>query len=121
MGKVAFQYDNRGGVNSEVRTGTSPYDLSYSYDQGGNRQTKVDRRTGNERYEVEYHYDLEAPTTCGSVNNRLMYYETWLVTEETVETEVRRADQCRVGRAHHGDYGPQRGIWWAGAHPTQTT
>src|SRR5690554_6180745 len=41
VGITTFTYDNRGRLTSEVRTGSNPYNLSYEYDQGGNRTKKI--------------------------------------------------------------------------------
>ncbi|MCC7292499.1 MAG: hypothetical protein IT449_10615 [Phycisphaerales bacterium] len=75
---VTFTYDNRGRLIAEARSvsrGTTPaYDLEYVYDQGGNRVAKLDN-IANRR--VLYTYDISAPTTYGSDNNRLMFYETY--------------------------------------------
>ncbi|MGB2984853.1 MAG: RHS repeat-associated core domain-containing protein [Phycisphaerae bacterium] len=73
---VTFAYDNRGRLIGEVRTGENPYDLTYTYDQGGNRLTKVNTLNPFESIEVVYHYDIEDPETYDSDNNRLVYYET---------------------------------------------
>ncbi|MCC7292502.1 MAG: hypothetical protein IT449_10630 [Phycisphaerales bacterium] len=63
---------------AEVRSvsrGTTPaYDLEYVYDQGGNRLAKIDNIVSRR---VLYTYDISAPTTYGSDNNRLMFYETY--------------------------------------------
>jgi len=74
-----FGYDHRGRLTSEYRTviaangGAGWYTLSYTYDLGGNRLTKVDDLHGTTDV---YHYDLENPALYGSKNNRLMYIET---------------------------------------------
>ena len=83
---VTFEYDTRGRLISEVRTGSSPYDLSYEYDQGGNR-TKKSSVSGDITTDVEYHYDLEAQTTYESFNNRLTYYETYKTDNSSVPPE----------------------------------
>jgi len=41
-GVVQFFYDNRHRLVREWRTLSNAYDLRYTYDQGGNRLTKVD-------------------------------------------------------------------------------
>ncbi|NOT01258.1 MAG: hypothetical protein HOP29_11590 [Phycisphaerales bacterium] len=62
---VEFGYDARGRLIIERRAGTSPYDFTYSYDAGGNRECKVDNL--NQR-RTQYEYDLS--------NNRLEWYHT---------------------------------------------
>ncbi len=74
---VRFTYDSRGRLIAERRTGTHPYDLAYTYDQGGNRLTKTDLL--NQR-ETVYHYDLEDPQAYQHRNNRLMYDEVFDIT-----------------------------------------
>ncbi len=51
---------------------TDVYDITYEYDNGGNRTLKEDA-VSNTR--VEYHYDLEDPSEYDSKNNQLMYYQ----------------------------------------------
>ena len=57
--------------------------MPYAYDPGGNRTRKVQSLPGCDRIETVYHYDVEKPedpeepVDYGSVNNRLMYYETF--------------------------------------------
>ena len=68
---VGFTHDNRGRLVHEARTGQTPYDLAYSYDQGGNRTQMVDAVN---QVEINYHYDIEDPATYESDNNRLEYY-----------------------------------------------
>ncbi len=51
---------------------TDVYDITYEYDNGGNRTLKEDA-VSNTR--VEYHYDLEDPDAYDSKNNQLMYYQ----------------------------------------------
>jgi RHS repeat-associated protein len=65
-------YDNRNRLIDEERTGANAYHLSYTYDQGGNRLTKIDAL---HQQETTYHYDLESPATYFTKNNRLMYYQ----------------------------------------------
>ncbi|MCH8253393.1 MAG: hypothetical protein IID36_13175 [Planctomycetes bacterium] len=71
---ATFTYDERSRLIGEIRVGTNPYDLAYTYDPGGNRLTKLD---GNNDLLVEYEYDYTDPATYGSDNNRLMFYETF--------------------------------------------
>ena len=75
---VTFTYDNRRRLIREVRTGATPYDLTYEYDDGGNRTKKIDNLG---RSEIRYHYDLENPATYGSKNNRLMFYKEFDTTQ----------------------------------------
>ena len=46
----------------EIRVGTNPYDLAYTYDTAGNRLTKLD---GQHDLLVEYEYDYADPATYG--------------------------------------------------------
>lgn len=85
-----FTYDKRGRLIVERRVGSHEYHLSYTYDQGGNRKSKVDWINGAT---TTYHYDTDpdtelvdcdgdgdgdtAPKDCYHTrHNRLMYYET---------------------------------------------
>ncbi len=78
---VDFTYDNRGRLIREKRTegplSTVVYDITYEYDNGGNRTAKEDA-VNNTR--VEYHYDLEDPDAYDSKNNQLMYYQEFDTT-----------------------------------------
>ena len=76
-----FEYDNRGRLIEEthvVDDTTTVYDISYTYDQLGNRQTKIDSVNGQW---VVYDYDvdladpneLEFPTW----HNRLLEYRMY--------------------------------------------
>ena len=69
---TTFSYDNRNRLTREVRSGTYPYEMTYTYDVGGNRTSKVDGVNG---YTTTYVYDVVDPTAYGSKNNRLMWYE----------------------------------------------
>jgi len=116
IAQTAFAYDARDRLIGETRVGEGEYDLTYAYDQGGNRLTKIDAL--NDRL-TEYHYDIEDPDLYGSNNNRLMYYDlfdtsgqssTLLSTTvyyynasgnaERIVTESHVATQARV---HEGD------------------
>ncbi|MBI4717243.1 MAG: RHS repeat protein, partial [Planctomycetes bacterium] len=66
---VNFGYDNRGRLIHETRTGDTAYDLTYTYDQGGNRQQKTD---AVDQRRTQYDYDVENPAGYGSNGNRLM-------------------------------------------------
>ena len=86
--RVMFEYDNRNRLTRETRTvtgafdvdlGPSEYDLSYTYDAGGNRLTKVDHRSG---VVTTYHYDITEAGDGGQHNNRLLSYD---VTGPVVE------------------------------------
>jgi RHS repeat-associated protein len=91
---VAFDYDQRGRLIEEQRTGTHPYHMAYTYDPGGNRKSKIDMVSGRSTI---YHYDVDgeemvdcngdgsiddADTTADDCyntrNNRLMYEETFV-------------------------------------------
>jgi hypothetical protein len=72
---VDYAYDTRGRLVHEDRDdgdNDRDYDLTYTYDQGGNRLKKIDAVND---VEVQYHYDLEDPGTYQSANNRLVYFE----------------------------------------------
>lgn len=69
---ISYGYDLLNRLEDEQRTGTHPYHLSYTYDAGGNRRTKVDH-VGD--VTTTYYYDIDAPDIYGSKANRLMYYE----------------------------------------------
>ena len=80
LATVTFEYDTRRRLVHETRTAQNPYDLTYVYDQGGNRMQKID--AVNNRL-IEYYYDVGRAGTYGtydSANNRLEYYETWDTT-----------------------------------------
>ena len=80
LATVTFEYDTRRRLVHETRTAQNPYDLTYVYDQGGNRMQKID--AVNNRL-IEYYYDVGRAGTHGtydSANNRLEYYETWDTT-----------------------------------------
>jgi hypothetical protein len=97
-----YTYDNRGRLIHEVRSGENiwqtldarrdvvavereafvacqgqAYDVTYTYDNGGNRKTKSSIVNGADPVEVAYHYDVDddvdGVTTYGSFNNRLIY------------------------------------------------
>ena len=73
---VDYDYDARGRLVHEDRDdgeNSRDYDLTYTYDQGGNRLKKIDAVND---VEVRYHYDLEDPDRYVSRNNRLVYFET---------------------------------------------
>ncbi len=77
---TTFTYDRRNRLTRETRVGSDGYDLEYQYDKGGNRTVKIDHEQ-NRR--VEYHFDVDAganPNVYGSLNNRLMWYETFDTT-----------------------------------------
>ncbi len=69
---TTFDHDDRGRLRSEARTGQSLYNLAYTYDQLGNRMTKVDALAG---VTTTLTYDVSNPTLYGSKNNRLVFYE----------------------------------------------
>ena len=78
IAETTFAYDNLGRLIHEARydvvQGRDVYNLGYEYDPGGNRTRKIDAVN---QIEVQYHYDLEGTGEYASVNNRLMYYETF--------------------------------------------
>jgi len=77
---VSFDYDDRGRLTDETRVvdgTTTVYDLSYTYDQLGNRETKFDAVT---QLETRYTYDVEleqGEMQYPTRNNRLLYYELY--------------------------------------------
>lgn len=76
MGIIKLHRDQRGRLVREVReddVNSRDYDLTYEYDQGGNRTEKIDLEN-NRR--VSYSYDISDPGTYESDNNRLAYAET---------------------------------------------
>jgi len=81
---VAFAYDTRGRLISEVRTGDNAYDLAYEYDQGGNRTLKTQSFSSTHWLEVRYTYDISDPIGFGTAANRLMRTETYDVTVASV-------------------------------------
>jgi RHS repeat-associated protein len=72
LATVRFEYDALQRLTRESRQGMTPYDMSYSYDAGGNRRMKID--WANARKTV-YHYDIDVPGSYASNNNRLEYYD----------------------------------------------
>jgi RHS repeat-associated protein len=78
---VSFDYDARGRLTGEKRTGSSPYDFSYAYDLGGNRTTKTNNLSGEQ---TRYTYDVSNIVAYGSANNRLMKAETFAAAGATV-------------------------------------
>jgi len=78
---TTFEYDDRGKLISETRisAGDDDYDITYVYDQVGNRTYMADTLTG--QY-VEYSYDTDVDPEdpeppYESRNNRLMFYKTY--------------------------------------------
>ncbi len=89
---TVYTYDDRNRLVSEVRsvdgTNATIYHINYSYDNGGNRKTKLTlvpaSSTEATIYSDNYYYDtdtvdeagnpLDAVAKYGSRNNRLMYY-----------------------------------------------
>ncbi len=83
-----FEYDNRNRLTRERRLidgqATAIYDISYTYDNGGNRKSKVVQQNGVQTESVAYYYDVDTVDEnsnpvdgvekYGSNNNRLMYY-----------------------------------------------
>lgn len=73
LARMDFTYDNRGRLTGEIRIGSSPYDLLYEYDKGGNRTRKVDLLN---EIEMLYEYDVDLVGIYGTANNRLQMYIT---------------------------------------------
>jgi RHS repeat-associated protein len=80
---TTFTYDVRGRLRHEVRTGQSPYDLTYTYDQLGNRLTKVDALANRT---TAYTYDVSDPLFYGSKNNRLVKFTVSPTGGPVIET-----------------------------------
>jgi YD repeat-containing protein len=77
---VTFDYDNRGRLIGEERTvgQNDVYDLAYTYDQLGNRQTKSDAVSGQwvvYDYDVEKDWQPEDPYPTW--HNRLLEYRMY--------------------------------------------
>jgi len=82
--QVDFEYDNRNRLTRETRDtvnnvvdidlGPAAYDLSYTYDAGGNRLTKTDLLSGRI---TTYVYDIETDNAIDNNqhNNRLLGYD----------------------------------------------
>jgi len=83
LATTTFNYDNRNRLTRELRSGSNPYDVSYTYDAGSNRLTKVDGVNGLTTY---YTYDIADQSYYGSRNNRLMWYEIRNSVNQVVET-----------------------------------
>ncbi len=78
---VEFEYDNRGRLIEETRVvdeTTTVYDLSYTYDQLGNRQTKVDA-VSDQWVIYDYDVDLADPNDLDfpTWHNRLLEYRIY--------------------------------------------
>ena len=129
---VEFGYDNRGRLTSEARADyrdlSVSYDLVYTYDQGGNRLTKLDKTNSFNKIEVVYHYhvhppDPPEPNPYTTFNNRLMKYETFDVTgteaaSRTVDVHFRKRHRVPSRRTNAS---PARGVqpWASSAVPLQ--
>lgn len=74
---VGFAYDNRGRLIGETRTGATPYDMEYAYDQAGNRTSRLDNAAA---LLTLYEYDVDDPVGYQSDNNRLMKSEIYDVS-----------------------------------------
>ena len=104
VAQVDFTYDARNRLTRETRTvtgafdsdlGPSEYDLSYTYDVGGNRLTKTDGLTGRV---TTYVYDIETDNAIDNnqQNNRLLGYDV---------TDTAGGEPVAVEQAHY-KYGP---------------
>ncbi len=83
---VGFAYDNRGRLIGETRTGATPYDMEYAYDQAGNRTSKLDSVAA---LLTLYEYDVDDPAGYQSDNNRLMKSEMYDVSGAPVLVETK--------------------------------
>ncbi|MGD8451363.1 MAG: RHS repeat-associated core domain-containing protein [Phycisphaerae bacterium] len=96
---VSFTYDKRGRLLGETRVvdgTTTVYDLTYTYDQLGNRLTMTDNLADPDIV-TTYHYDTQSPVWppgyerqgqtpfYGTLNNRLIWAQT-VQGETTLET-----------------------------------
>jgi RHS repeat-associated protein len=78
---TVFTYDNRGKLRREIRYDLQyPYDLIYTYDQGGNRKTKTDYLN---MIHTVYSYDVDEnpPPGCETRHNQLLSYEVKDMTD----------------------------------------
>jgi len=134
VSQVDFTYDNRNRLTRETRmengvtaidTGPVEYDLSYTYDAGGNRLTKTDNRSGRV---TAYTYDITEINDGGQHNNRLLGYDVTdtdpasgasIALEQTlyeygaagnVVKLVRRGDTTGDGLINQAD--TFAAVWW---------
>ena len=135
ISQVDFEYDNRNRLTHETREalnnvfdtdlGPAEYDLSYTYDLGGNRLTKENHRSG---VVTTYHYDITEAGDGGQHNNRLLSYDvsgpivvgsTGPMLEQTVYTYgpagnvtrlVKRLDMDGDGLIDANDI--LAAVWW---------
>ena len=135
ISQVDFEYDNRNRLTRETREalnnvfdtdlGPAEYDLSYTYDAGGNRLSKTDHRSG---VLTTYHYDVTEAGDGGQHNNRLLGYDvsgpimvgsTGPMLEQTVYTYgpagnvtrlVKRLDMDGDGLIDANDI--LAAVWW---------
>lgn len=78
---MQFSYDNRNRLTHEWTTGDEPagvaFDLSYAYDQNGNRETMTDNLADPDIV-TTYRYDVQVgnlfPITYKTWGNRLLCY-----------------------------------------------
>ena len=105
-----YTYDNRGRLIREIRSGNNiwqPYDITYTYDNGGNRTSKTSVIDGADPVEVAYHYDVDDDVdgvqAYGSYNNRLMYYVTSNGTERTTTWYYYQDEELGGARFRQGN------------------
>lgn len=81
-GSVVYEYDLRNRLASETYYESTFWTLiAYTYDQGGNRLTKVDLSSGRR---TVYHYDVTDNDDGGQHNNRLLSSEVIDLGTDTV-------------------------------------
>jgi YD repeat-containing protein len=81
--KVVYGYDWGGRLTSEVRTGTSPYSISYTPDLVGNR---VSEANGAATTALNYDNDDELTSTTSSTGGFVNSYSYNLNGEQTGRT-----------------------------------
>ena len=130
---TTFEHDARRRLCRETRVAADPqmwsHELSYTYDDNGNRRSEHRRYTlpPDEVFErnVTYVYDLDDPATYGTMQNRLMavsgdesrtyYYDedgnVWRIIEGSLRTDLEYDKMGRVWRAWGYNQGDD--VLWA--------
>ncbi len=78
---IQYTFDRINRLIRETRTGSSPYDLEYTYDNGGNRRAKTDWLAG---LQTTYFYDIDDPQLFGTNHNRIEKYEVRLLADNSL-------------------------------------